>query len=354
MSSKLPYLNGHFPLTTSLILRLMTLLHEFKGAPYAVKAINSILSCPRIYLGGEESKHTVLHHLRFSIEYLRRNLLLSEKCAPLNFSSTISHLYYTGNSAFAFHALLSEDYFHPLCKNIFRRQKETLLTLMLVMSHLIGRYNLPPHILEKWRLRDKSTSVVVLPLLLKSAARILHLSNQKMLSIYSAYLKTFVDQHITKNDCTLPLTVIKGGGDKHAGEISSSLSFLPPTCVTSAFAALSGHRNEWSTIHELCTLMRSGVWLEQSVIPHLQISPEKDSPAPLNAYLYDFYKHGNVHALQTGNMIRSGDLWFSLNHFSLVLATIVTSLENFMKLSPGWTLTSGYHGRCRHFSGRAR
>lgn len=68
LSSNLPDLNGHFPLTTSLVLRLLILLHESKGAPYAVKTLNSILSCPRIYLGGEESKHTVLHHLRFKTD----------------------------------------------------------------------------------------------------------------------------------------------------------------------------------------------------------------------------------------------------------------------------------------------
>lgn len=68
ISSRLPHLNGHFPITTSLVLRLCTLLHESKNAPYALKAINSILSCPRIYLGGPEMKDTVLHHLRFSLE----------------------------------------------------------------------------------------------------------------------------------------------------------------------------------------------------------------------------------------------------------------------------------------------
>lgn len=71
LSSKLPSLNGHFPVTTSLVLCLLILLHELKQAPYAIKVINSILSCPCIYLGGPELKHTVLHHLRFSIEYLR-------------------------------------------------------------------------------------------------------------------------------------------------------------------------------------------------------------------------------------------------------------------------------------------
>ncbi|KAL2829195.1 hypothetical protein BDW59DRAFT_178546 [Aspergillus cavernicola] len=334
LSSKLPDLNGHFPITTSLVLRLFILLNESKGAPYAVKAINSILSCPRIYLGGPESKHTVLHHLRFSIEYLRRNSLLDRDGAPLNFSGTIAHLYYTENSSFAFHALLSEGYFHRLSNGLRRKPKETLRNLMLVMSHLFGRYHLRPSILESRKNRSKSTSVVVLPPLPGHAAKILHNHNQKTLNICSAYVTTFVDQHIHGADRMLPLTGIKYGGDKSAEEVSTSMEFLGPTRVNSAFAALSGHRDEWKSIPELCKMVRGGVWLEQSVIPHIQISPEKGQ-GPLNAYLYDFYKHGNTHALRTENMIRRGDLWFLLNDFSLVLATIVTSLENFMKLSPG-------------------
>lgn len=54
---------------------------------------------------------------------------------------------------------------------------------------------------------------------------------------------------------------------------------------------------------------------------------------PLNAYLYDFYNHGDVEALAKANRIRRGDVWFVLNDFSMVLATIVTSLSNFMNLS---------------------
>ncbi|KAL3478688.1 hypothetical protein BJX99DRAFT_269117 [Aspergillus californicus] len=304
LSSRLPDLNGHFPITTSLVLRLFILLRESKTALYAIKAINSILSCPRIYLGGPESKHTVLHHLRFSIEYLRRNSLLDKDGAPLNFAWTIAHLYYTENSSFAFHALLSQGYFHRLCKNIRQKPKQTLRILMLVMSHLFGHRYLQPSILESWKLRSKSTSVVILPPLPKETLR-----------IYSAYVTTFIDQHIHEPECMLPLTGVKYGGDKPAKDISTSIEFRSPTQVTSAFAALS-------------------VWLEQSVTPHIQVSPGKGQ-APLNAYLYDFYKHGNSHALVSENKIRKGDLWFYLNDFSLVLATIITSLENFMKLSPG-------------------
>ncbi|KAE8377830.1 hypothetical protein BDV26DRAFT_203452 [Aspergillus bertholletiae] len=335
LSSKLPNLNGHFPITTSLVLRLFILLHESKQSSYAVKAINSILSCPRIYLGGPESKHTVLHHLRFSIEYLRRNFLLDRGGAPLNFSNIIAHLYYTENSSFAFHALLSGGYFHNLCKDILYEPNQVLLTLMLVMSHLFGRQYLRPAILDSQREITKSSpSVVVLPPMPKQAAQILRSHNQKTLDIYSAYVTTYINQHIKDADCILPLTNFKCGGGTSAKDINPLMSFLPPTQVNSAFVALSGHRDKWESITELCKNVRSGVWLEQAVVPYVGLYPE-EGKRPLNAYLFDFFKHGNIHALEKDNRIRRGDIWFLLNDFSLVLATIVTSLENFLKLSPG-------------------
>jgi hypothetical protein len=103
LSSRLPELTGHFPITTTLVLRLFTLLNDSKSSPYAVKTINSLLSQPRLYLGGQSFKEQVLHHLRFSIEYLRRNELLGPEGEPVNFTSCVSHLYFTENSSFAFH-----------------------------------------------------------------------------------------------------------------------------------------------------------------------------------------------------------------------------------------------------------
>lgn len=335
ISSRLPHLNGHFPITTSLILRLCTLLHESKCAPYAVKAINSILSCPRIYLGGPEMKDTVLHHLRFSLEYLRRNDLLDRDGAPLNFAGCVSHLYYTENSSFAFHALLNAGYFHALCAHIHQKPKDTLLTLMLVMSHLFVRHYLRHAVLEQIQDRIKhSTSMVVLPPMPKRAAHILRRHNEKTLDVYTAYVATFIEQHVTEPDHILPFTNTECGGNKSSAE----QSILPCTTtlrnrITSSFYALSGHGDNWHHISDLCQTIRSGVWLEEAVIPCVGVFPEEG--APLNAYLYDFFKHGNVRALERDNGVRKGDIWFALNDFSLVLATIVTSLENFLKLTPG-------------------
>jgi superfamily II RNA helicase len=106
LSSRLPDLTGHFPITTTLVLRLFILLHDSKDSPFAIRSINSLLSQPRLYLGGKSFKEQVLHHLRFSIEYLRRQALLGPNGEPVNFAGCVSHLYFTENSSFAFHGEL--------------------------------------------------------------------------------------------------------------------------------------------------------------------------------------------------------------------------------------------------------
>ena len=160
--------------------------------------------------------------------------------------------------------------------------------------------------------------------------------NQDTLDIFRTYVKTFVEQHIHEPDNRLPLTGVEfGGGTDPADELDIQLSSsIEPTIIRSPFFALSGHGDEFESISDLCSSTRSGVFLEQSVIPHLPLFP-REAGAPLNAYLYDFYKNGDVTALQKANGIRKGDLWFLLNDFSLVLATINTSLTNFMKFSAG-------------------
>ncbi|KAF2497209.1 DEAD/DEAH box helicase-like protein [Lophium mytilinum] len=331
VSSKLPDLNGHFPITTTLVLRLFSLLHESKNSQFAVRSINSLLSQPRLYLGGEESKMTVLHHLRFSIEYLRRQYLLDAAGAPLNFAGCVSHLYFTENSAFAFHALLKEGYFHAVCKDIETNPEEVLRTIMLTMSHIFGRQycrQVDAEFIEA--VVKRSSSLVFLPSMSKLASSILRTQNAQTLDIFTAYVRTFVDQNIKEPDCFLPLTQLQAGAKP--GVSKNPLPHLPATNVRSSFVALSGHGDEFEDIHDLCASTRSGVFLEEAVIPYVGLYPD-ELDIPLNAYLYDFFMNGDVNAVVTANGIRRGDIWFFLNDFSLVLATIVTSFSNYMKLS---------------------
>ncbi|KAK8224933.1 hypothetical protein HDK90DRAFT_543759, partial [Phyllosticta capitalensis] len=328
LSSRLPDITGHFPITTTLVLRLCTLLSESKYSEHAVRSIDALLSQPRLYLGGDENRMSVLHHLRFSLEYLRRQFLLDHRGKPLNFAGCVSHLYYSEPSNLAFHALLKEGYFQKLCAGIRKRPKMTeriTRTLMLVCSHIFGRRYLPQVTREYAETIKSSSSIVILPDLPVDAEEILSEHNEEILDIFTTYVRTYVSQHISEPDCQLPLTRTKfGGKDKKA---TPNLSGAAVRKMRSPFVALSRHGDDdFDSVSELCHSVRAGVFLEEAVIPYLPL----DTDLPLNAYLLDFFKHGDITALANANRIKKGDVWFLLNDFSMVLATIITSLTNFI------------------------
>lgn len=316
MSLRLPDLRGQFPSSTSLVLRLMGLLHGTGNSDYAVDAVNALLSQTRAYLGGPEARMAVRHHLRFSIEYLRRQHLLSEDGTPLNFSGIVGHLYFVEDAAFAFHALLKGGYFHQLCSRLDTHESSVLLELMLVLSHLFGR--LPP--------RDKSSTLPDLP---EKAFKILGDHEEETIELFKGYVRSYVTQHMADQpDNRLPLSgIVVGNPDPDAPGVRCG-SVDKPT-IRSLFSALSGHRDDSiETVQGLCETVRDGVFLDASAMPHLHVTGEN---ADTNSYLYEFYKHGDLKMLSRKNGIRSGEVWFLLKDFDLVLATIETSLANFMK-----------------------
>ena len=331
LSSRLPDLNGHFPLTTTLVLRLLSLLHNSGNASNAIQAVDSLLSQPRLYLGGEKFKIQVLHHLRFSIEYLRSQDLIGPKGEPINFTPCVSHLYFAENGAFAFHALLRGGYFHSLARLYMTNSKEALRILMIVMANVFGRRPFPQVEKENEKeLIKRSSSVVMLPPLPAKASKVLRRHNEEILSIYSTYVQTFVEQHCDQQTSLLPFTGSRIGPTRCASEFKLPMS-LPRTQSRSCFVALSGHGDSFASVTDLCTNVREGIFLEKAVVPHLDLDDELN--VPLNAYLYDFYQHGSVKPLEEANRIRRGDVWGVLNDFSMILATLVASFESFLGLS---------------------
>jgi len=123
---------------------------------------------------------------------------------------------------------------------------------------------------------------VFLPPLPLQAAKILRDHNEDTLQVFTTYVRTFVDQHIETEDSVLPLTGIKAGGTSDNIVLPEP---LPPTKIRSSFVALSGHDDSFESIPDLCRSTRDGVFLEEAVIPHLDVYPD-ESKTPLNACTY--------------------------------------------------------------------
>ncbi|RWA07691.1 hypothetical protein EKO27_g7420 [Xylaria grammica] len=329
MSSRLPDLKGHFPLTTTLVLRILGLVDAAGQSSFASGIVESLLTQNRLYLGGEEAGKSIQHHLRFSVEYLQRQRLLSADGRPMNFAGLVGHLYFTENAVFAFHSLLKGGYFHRLCSNVYRNTTDTLRTLSLVMAHLFNRIEMPKSDTKAPWERYADPGPFSLPRLPYEAEKLLIRHNNETLEIFKAYAGTYIDQYLgDAPDRNLPFTGIATGGDNP--RILHLPGDLPPTKLRSPFSALSGHSDDFKGIHELCSNVRSGVFLEESAVPYIPIWPH-DVASPFNSYIYDFLKDGDYIALTRDNKIRQGDVWFLLKDFSLVLATIVASLTNFIR-----------------------
>ncbi|KAK6333848.1 hypothetical protein TWF730_004030 [Orbilia blumenaviensis] len=323
ISSRLPSLQGHFPISTSLVLRMFSLIDGSRESPYSQKAINQLLSQPRLFLGGKRFREQVLHHLRFSIEYLRRQHLIDAKGRPINFAGLVGHLYYTQNSAFAFHALLKDGVLHSVCKDIDSKPQGTTLMLMSIMAHIFGRRRCKP-LAELGPLMaeiiKRSPSDVYLSPLPKIARKALTEHNEETLKTFVGYAATFTKEYC-KNipDNVLPFTNKKIGSSKAPEDEEED------THVRSVFYRISGATDKFTSVEDLSSSTRNGVFLESSAVPIMDFG----TGGHWNAYLLDFFKHGSIHPLVVANGLRKNDIWFMLNDFSMILATIVTSFKNF-------------------------
>ncbi|KAK8042236.1 hypothetical protein PG993_006759 [Apiospora rasikravindrae] len=90
----------------------------------------------------------------------------------------------------------------------------------------------------------------------------------------------------------------------------------------------ASHSESVAIIQDLCNNVRSGVFMEESAIPSLPIAPH-NTDGPLNGYLFNFYKHGDMEALKDNNKIRKGSVYIILKDYILILSTIVASLKNY-------------------------
>lgn len=206
---------------------------------------------------------------------------MSSQGAPINLAGLTSHLYYTENSSFALNALFKGGFFHDLCSSIKKKKSSVLRSLMLVMAHIFGRHPCRQSDREFIdRVVRQSPSIVFLPPLPSSAAKILRRHNRDTLQVFTSYVQTFVDQHMENDDCMLPLTRTKFGAEATSSDVFPSR--LSRKNVRSAFVALSGHGDSFDSISDLCSTVREGIFLEEAVIPYVTIYPD-EAETPLNA-----------------------------------------------------------------------
>ena len=329
-SSLIIDLVGHFPITTTLVSRLLQILVTTdQDSDYGRKAVRGLLEQSRISLGSEHSHQQVLHHFRFSIEYLLRQNLINSSGDSVALAGLICHLYYTEPANFALAELLRHGVFHRICKKFDHAKPDSkiLEAMVHVLAHLFGRRIRKAADNEELETKIKlSPSNVVLDSLSEDALRVLTNHNANIIKIYRAYAIRFGQSQFDSTEKSLPLSRLSFNADYHykstvmEGLHQSALKYA----ARSAFVATSGHGDSFDTIDDLAHNTREGILIEASAVPSMD---DFINPPTLDAYLLDFFKHGQVEALINGNGIRRGDVWYVLDEFDRVLGAIDESLK---------------------------
>ena len=175
--------------------------------------------------------------------------------------------------------------------------------------------------------------MVLAPLHPKARAVLLAYQKQT-LGIFSAYALAFSSQHADElgPDNRLPLSGVVGPSDTSTLPQTPLFAHLSETArkpkARSLFVATSGHDDTFGDVGELARTVRHGVHLNKHAIP--TVEHILDPKLPLNAYLYDFFIHGQVDALVNMNGLRRGDVWYALQAFHVILMTIRGDLENLL------------------------
>ncbi|CAL1698804.1 unnamed protein product [Somion occarium] len=340
--SKLPSLGGNFPLTSTMVLRLFNLLQGSNYAPTAVTAIQRLLTLPHVSFISDTGKHQLLHHIRFSIDYLRRAGLLDASGNPIDLFGIAAHLYYTEPSNLALVALFRKGVIHRICgqPSMINAKRD----FFLLMAHLFNRQKIPKVYTSAANIKEqirKSPSMVILPPLPDRAREVLVQHDEEILQVFSGYAKAFAT-HYQKDlgsDHTLPFSSKTYPVPDVAGKSTNQFQAdLRTTAVRvklrSVFVANSGHTDCFESVSELSQTARTGLHLNDHAIPTMHsfttLGSDGDLTFALNAYLLDFYIHGQTQPLVVANGIRRGDLWYLLQDFTLALKAVRSSLEELL------------------------
>ncbi|GAQ77980.1 hypothetical protein KFL_000060450 [Klebsormidium nitens] len=352
LTSAVPDLRGHFPLSVTLVLRLLLLeATGVVGRESTRDAMVRLLSNPLYASGGRpELRQQMKHLFRFSLELLMRAQLLSTVGRPLGLAGLAVHLFWSEPANMAFVYLLRNGLFHQVCDD--RGWYTVSRELLLICAHMFMRKRLHP-LMAKRAKQNQSPSMIVLPPLPPFIESALAAHNDEALRTFSQYIVSYARAHADTlpDPCVLPVSGIgypslkKSDGVRAAAprltsssrqqRVTPLLGSLRRDAVIfsacSPFVALSGCGDRFRTARDLVRHVRTGLHVNESAMPVLDTAGSAHVAVRLNAYVLDFFAHGQKEALVAGNGLLEGDAYEGLKTFVMVLRTIATALG---KLGP--------------------
>ncbi|NWU06647.1 DDX60 helicase, partial [Cephalopterus ornatus] len=333
LKSNVPQLKGQFPLTISLILRLMLLAAKADDKADARAKALSVLKHSLMSFRKERYAEILRIYFVFSLQFLIKEGYLDQECNPIGFTGLVTHLYYHEPSNFVFVSFLVKGLLHKLCQPIKGStvfSEDVMEKLVLILANLFGRRYLPACSM-KYK-RKFCQSKVFLENLPKDFGDALNEYNTKVQENFAHFLLTTAKLADMEQEYKLPLSKTDFTSQNwHGSELASYLmDNTKSISAISPFACVSGVVDNdlfHGDIINKAVLRSLGINATNCPLLYLNKYDNQGRRRPLNAYALDFYKHGSLIALTTDNWLNEGDAYYALKDFSLLIKSIGTSLS---------------------------
>nr|XP_023439527.2 probable ATP-dependent RNA helicase DDX60 isoform X2 [Dasypus novemcinctus] len=145
--SNVPELRGQFPLSITLILRLMLLNSKGDDPEDATAKVLSVLKHSLLSFKQPRVLEILKLYFMFSLQFLVKEGYLDQEGNPTGFAGLVSHLHYHEPSNLVFVSFLVRGLFHKLCQPTSKGSRhfseDVMEKLVLVLANLFGRRYLP-------------------------------------------------------------------------------------------------------------------------------------------------------------------------------------------------------------------
>lgn len=334
MKSNVPELRGQFPLSISLVLRLMLLAAKADDKEDAKAKVLSVLKHSLMTFKHESETKVLKLYCIFSLQFLLSEGYLNHDCYPTEFTGLVTHLHYHEPSNFVFVSFLEKGLFHQLCKPLpedpTKFPDSVMQTLVLILANLFGRLYLAPC---RRSLKEKFyQSKVFLEKLPNDFAAAVKEYNKKVATVFGHCILTASKLADMEKEYQLPLTQISFSGKECMDSrlVDHLMSHSEGRSGISPFACLSGNTDhDLMKMKNISSLMLQTAQIPQKYIPLLNPTRRDLGGRKmfLNSYALDFFKHGSLSAIIMDNGLNSGDAYCQLKDFKLTIASISVSLK---------------------------
>ncbi|XP_077209763.1 putative ATP-dependent RNA helicase DDX60 isoform X2 [Paroedura picta] len=334
MKSNVPELRGQFPLTISLILRVMLLASKADDKEDAHAKALSLLKHSLLSFKQPRTLAMLKLYFLFSLQFLVKEGYVDCDGNTTGFTGLVTHLHYHEPSNIVLVEFLVKGLFHKLCQRSKKGQKlfseSVMETLVLVLAHLFGRKHIPAAAVNSKRKFYQSK--VFLEDLPEDFAAALHEYNCKIQENFGQFLQIVSTMADMKQEYQLPLSKLDFSSTE---QLESQLASHLMSCsegrtAVSPFVCLSGNTEldllNADTVNSVI-LRTIGVTAANLPVLHPKMCDSQGRIMPLNAYILDFYKHGSLAAMAQDNSLHEGDAYYLLRDFALALKAISVSLS---------------------------